>query len=385
VAKFRFGLDDLFILAVGLCVIASEVVEMRGTIPNGLGKDLWTLIPKQTTDFLYYFWILAWLYFLEVVLTKLSIQFFFLRIFTARHAQRMLWGTIIITAFWGAASFAAVLGQCIPASFNWTRWDGLHEGRCVSISGLTWSHAVIGIVIDLWMLALPIWQIKSLNLSLKKKIGVGLMFFVGTADTVISIVRLYSLINFTTTDNITYDYFNVSIWSSIEVCVGIICTCMPTIRQVLAKFFPAVMGGSTAQTYGRGMTPDPKGPFNAGAAQGYPDWRNKLSQSDSYRGSPSPIDPPSGYSYRLEGPLTTSTNNVVQGGHVTLYNAKKAYLKENSRINVLQEMSVRNASDVEMGHAYEDVDDGEGTSRSSDRGDEAALFKIKALPAIPRR
>jgi hypothetical protein len=377
VAKFRFGLDDLFILAVGLCVIASEVVEMLGTIPNGLGKDLWTLSPDQITDFLYYFWILAWLYFLEIVLTKLSIQFFFLRIFTSELSQRMLWGTIVFTALWGAASVAAVLGQCIPASFNWTKWDGLHEGHCVSISGLTWSHAVISIVIDLWMLALPLWQIRSLNLSLKKKIGVGLMFFVGTADTIISIVRLYSLIIFTSTDNITYDYFDVSIWSSIEICVGIICTCMPTIRQVLAKLFPSVMGGNTS--YGRGQSPDPKSLLSgAGGVHSRGDWRSKSPGFDS--------DPRnlsiSRQGYTWEGPNGGTTHVTIQGGHVTLHNAKKAYLKESSHINVMHEMSVRNASDVELGSSY---DDGyrEATSRSSNREDEIRLMERKALPPVP--
>jgi hypothetical protein len=180
VAKSSLGHDDWCITAAFLCSIASHIVTETGTVSNGLGKDIWKLSSRQITDFLYYFWIMAWIYFLEIVITKLSIQFFFLRIFPSQLAQRLLWATIAFTTLWGAAFFAGCLGQCAPVSYNWTKWDGLHEGKCINITAFTWTHAVTSITIDIWMLALPIWQIKDLQMSLKKKIGVGLMFFVGT-------------------------------------------------------------------------------------------------------------------------------------------------------------------------------------------------------------
>jgi hypothetical protein len=180
VAKATPGIDDWFILATFLCVIASHIVTEAGTVPNGLGKDLYTLSPQQITNFLYYFWFMAWIYFLMIVMTKLAIQFFFLRIFPSQLAQRMLWTTIGFTVLWGVAFVAGCLGQCTPVSFNWTKWDGLHQGRCIDITAFTWTHAVLSIMIDCWMLALPLWQIKGLQMSLKKKVGVALMFFVGT-------------------------------------------------------------------------------------------------------------------------------------------------------------------------------------------------------------
>jgi hypothetical protein len=198
--------------------------------------------------------------------------------------------------------------------------------------------------------------------------------------TVISIIRLHSLVIFSSSDNVTYDYFDVSIWSSIEVTVGVICSCMPTIRMALAKLFPSIMRGSSAHT--RRKTTNPT---DAMSAAGRGTWRSRLSQSNA--GTRGGSDPQHGY--RLEGPNAGSTHVVVQGGHVTLSNVEKGQGRAGipnkgygdvSHIMVLQERSVRSMSEVELDSA-----DGDGTSRGSDRGDEVTLVELKDLePKSPR-
>lgn len=65
-----------------------------------------------------------------------------------------------------------------------------------------------------------------------------IMFCTGTFVTVISIVRLQSLIEFGDTDNPTWNNLKVSLWSTIEINVGIITCCMPTIRLIILRAFP---------------------------------------------------------------------------------------------------------------------------------------------------
>lgn len=62
--------------------------------------------------------------------------------------------------------------------------------------------------------------------------------------TVMSILRLRSLISFSATSNKTWEFYDVSVWSTIEICVGIMCACLPTIRLLLVRIFP-VLAGST--------------------------------------------------------------------------------------------------------------------------------------------
>lgn len=51
-------------------------------------------------------------------------------------------------------------------------------------------------------------------------------------------------------DNVTWDNYPVTLWSTIELNVGIMCICMPTLRLLLVRLFPKLGGGAT--TYGNG-------------------------------------------------------------------------------------------------------------------------------------
>lgn len=50
IAKTGLGFDDWFILATILAGVPSSVITSEGLIPNGLGRDIWTLKPQQITN-----------------------------------------------------------------------------------------------------------------------------------------------------------------------------------------------------------------------------------------------------------------------------------------------------------------------------------------------
>lgn len=57
--------------------------------------------------------------------------------------------------------------------------SGEHVGRCINIYAMAWSHAIVNIALDLWMLALPASQVWGLKMPLRRKIGVMIMFGLG--------------------------------------------------------------------------------------------------------------------------------------------------------------------------------------------------------------
>ncbi len=180
VTNVELGLDDYFIgitLATG---IPSTVITVHGSISNGLGRDIWTLTPQQITGFIHTFYAMEILYFAQVALLKLSLLFFYLRIFPGTKVRQLLWATIIFDVLFGVVFVFIAIFQCQPISYYWTSWDGEHKGTCLNINGLGWSNAAISILLDAWMLGLPLSQLVSLQLHWKKKIQVALMFIVGT-------------------------------------------------------------------------------------------------------------------------------------------------------------------------------------------------------------
>ncbi|KAI1867609.1 hypothetical protein JX265_007411 [Neoarthrinium moseri] len=234
------GLDDWFILLTLLVCVPSAVINVDLLTANGLGKDIWTLKPDEIGDFAFAFFIITILYFTEVFVLKLSLLFFYLRIFPGKTIRRVILGTVAFDVLFGIGFIVTALLQCRPISYNWTNWRGEGGGQCIDISAVAWANAAVSIALDLWMLAIPLSQLRELKLHWKKKIGVAMMFCVGTFVTVVSAIRLASLVEFRESTNLTWDYWGVSLWSTVEITVGIICACMPSMRLILVRIAPKV-------------------------------------------------------------------------------------------------------------------------------------------------
>jgi hypothetical protein len=63
-----------------------------------------------------------------------------------------------------------------------------------------------------------------------------------SSTTVISIIRLHSLVIFSNSTNPTYDNVPTAYWSVLEVYVGIFSISMPYIRRFFARVFPSLFG-----------------------------------------------------------------------------------------------------------------------------------------------
>lgn len=171
--QVELGLDDWAILVTLFCCIPSAYFNVK-LADNGIGKDIWTLTPATITEFGFTFWVITILYFSEVFLLKLSILFFYLRIFPTSSIRRLLWGTIVIDILFGMAFIFTAIFQCAPISYYWTNWnDATGEGgTCADASIIAWANAAISIALDIWMIYLPLSQVPGLNLHWKKKLGV---------------------------------------------------------------------------------------------------------------------------------------------------------------------------------------------------------------------
>ena len=67
-----------------------------------------------------------------------------------------------------------------------------------------------------------------------------------------SCFRLRSLVKLARTENKTWEYTPVIIWSTIELCVSIICGCLPAARLLIVRLFPRLRGStqdSSNQSY----------------------------------------------------------------------------------------------------------------------------------------
>jgi hypothetical protein len=183
VSEVGFGglnLDDYAVIAASVLGIPTVVVIDRGIVPNGLATDVWTVPFENITKFVFWFYVLAIMYFVLIAMVKLTLLLFFLRIFPKPTIRKLLLATIAFDVLYGVSFAAAAIFSCLPISHFWTKWDTGGSGQCINMNHLAWANAIISIVLDLWMLALPLYEVFSLQLSWRDKISVTIMFLVGT-------------------------------------------------------------------------------------------------------------------------------------------------------------------------------------------------------------
>lgn len=180
-ARTDFWADDWLIVIAFFSAVPSTVMNSRGLVANGLGRDIWTLMPDTITRFAKYFYVMEIMYFTHLPLLKASMLLFYLRVFPYAQTRRLLWGTLVVNGVAGVVFLFVVIFQCTPVSLYWTKFfDASATGKCLNLNAITWSNAAFNIVLDLWMLAIPLSQLHKLRLHWKRKLGIALMFFVGT-------------------------------------------------------------------------------------------------------------------------------------------------------------------------------------------------------------
>ncbi|KAJ4986833.1 CFEM domain-containing protein [Stagonosporopsis vannaccii] len=250
--SYGFGLDDVCLLFATCVGLSNTIIVDQGALPSGLGRDVWTLPFPDITAFARWFYVMEILYFVQLTFLKLALLFFYHRIFPGVRVRRLVWATIAFNIAFGIAFTFAGIFQCRPISHNWTHWDGVNTGgKCININALAWANAAISIAVDVWMLAIPLFQVAKLQMSVRKKIAVSLMFVVGTFVTIVSILRLRSLVCLAPLTNPTWDQGDVTLWSIVEINVGTICACMPTFRSLLAKVLPRIFGSTIGSSHQR--------------------------------------------------------------------------------------------------------------------------------------
>lgn len=179
-ATGTLGIDDK-VLCGGLALrVTCTIISVRGLVANGIGKDVWTLPPHELQDFTMFLYVMEVLYLAEVPLIKLVLSLFFLRLFPGTVAQRLIWATIVVNILYGVVSCTTAIFQCTPVSFFWTQYVEHSAGHCVNINAFGWTTASISLAIDMWMLFIPISQIRKLQLHWTKRIGACIMFLLGS-------------------------------------------------------------------------------------------------------------------------------------------------------------------------------------------------------------
>ncbi|KAJ0109478.1 uncharacterized protein J7T55_000404 [Diaporthe amygdali] len=248
IVDMPFWWDDwMNFVSMAFC-IALSIAAFQGLKANGYGKDIWAVPTEDISEFLKSYYVATAMYVGARCFTRVSIILFYLRIFTVTETRRKIIWTLVGEIIISLAFVLTIMFQCTPISYYWTKWDLQHTGHCID----TYRFMLIGwsilIATDFWVMWLPLPMVARLQLSLRKKLLISVMFATGLAVTAIGIAKLPMVYRATHTTNPTYDLVNMGKFCIIEVDLGVICSCMPSLPVLFRPLVHRLTGKNKSST-----------------------------------------------------------------------------------------------------------------------------------------
>ncbi|KAK2793475.1 hypothetical protein FQN51_001232 [Onygenales sp. PD_10] len=228
----RLGYDDWTSLAA-LIFSLTFMGLFVGEKVNGLGNHIVDIPPDMMKKMMICFWLSVPMYNSSLFCTKASIVLLYLRIFPRspiRKACYAMLGFLIAYGLWAVVSGYL---NCIPVQ---KFWDDSLEGGCINMENLWLSNAIMHIVTDLALLAMPMPIISTLQLPKKQKFAVMGIFTLGIERKEKAALTKLPILG----DNV-----GAASWSAIECNVAIICSSLSTLRPLITKIFPRMFSGSS--------------------------------------------------------------------------------------------------------------------------------------------
>ncbi|RKL00487.1 hypothetical protein BFJ68_g12758 [Fusarium oxysporum] len=224
----EYRLNSTIVFVFALVFFALRIVtKFRLGLTWGIDDTLTTLSVL--------FIVIEVLYLTALVLVKAAILCFFLRIFPDHKFRIVVKCTMVFNALIWVGFFIFVFFQTQPFSLFWNGWQQ-KKGHLIltGFTNFTLPLAGMNLLLDIWMLILPMTQLWGMGLKLRKKLGVISMFSVGIFLTIVAAIRVRELVAFLLSEDLTVDHAQSAvIWSNVEISVGVMVACMPHIRHLV--------------------------------------------------------------------------------------------------------------------------------------------------------
>ena len=184
--------------------------------------------------------------------TKTSILIFYLRL--SRNTQKILriasYATLAVVNVAGVVLTFLNAFQCHPVTAAYD--PSVQDAKCISIVTLYLCSAPVNIITDLAILVLPIPVLTGMRLPQRQKTVLVFTFALGIFVTIVDVIRIYYLQQASSDQIIAQtrlgtelDFaWNASIalmWSAVEVNIGIICACIPTLKPLIKRILPSMI------------------------------------------------------------------------------------------------------------------------------------------------
>ncbi|KAE8445565.1 hypothetical protein EG329_013329 [Mollisiaceae sp. DMI_Dod_QoI] len=134
--------------------------------------------------------------------------------------------------------------QCNPVDGY---WNVTKPSTCVSSTPAFYVNGVCNIVVDAWLIGMVVPRIWHLKMVHKQKVALFIIITLSWMVIIAAIVRMARLGHLfkTTVIDTPWIFYDISIWTGLEVSMGIFCVSAPAIKPIFKRFAPNLLS-----TYG---------------------------------------------------------------------------------------------------------------------------------------
>ncbi|KAF2689726.1 hypothetical protein K458DRAFT_413973 [Lentithecium fluviatile CBS 122367] len=195
--------------------------------------------------------------FLPVATTLIKVTLFCLILSAfepVRKLRFLCYGGIFATVAYYFANLVIIITSCHPREGHdrVSFLAGMASKKCAGTTEIiqmsSIATGVFNVIIDLYIMAVPLPAVAKLNISRKKKIGVAMIFSAGGVAVIASIISLAFRCRSWKSQDLTVDTIPAMACNMVEISVGLMVTCIgpvwKLIRSTLSQHFPSVLGSS---------------------------------------------------------------------------------------------------------------------------------------------
>ncbi|USP76069.1 hypothetical protein yc1106_03343 [Curvularia clavata] len=258
-----FGWDDIM-MAIAFSISATTLALFLKVISFGLGKHAEAFPLENLFPFFKYMYFYSILIIAAYSLIKLSIGFFLLRLADRTKWRPFLIGMLIFLVVFTLGSTFAIIFQCIPvrAGYDYTLRPPMGNAKCYDATifkNVGVFNSCINIATDLLFALIPIPMVWKLQVTIQTRIGLAAILGLGLFASAVAIYKTPMQYNFFKIQDWSGEGAWYYIWQQVEMHVGIIAACLPTIKPLFANFFGQVRSiatrGRTGGSTGLNSTP----------------------------------------------------------------------------------------------------------------------------------
>jgi hypothetical protein len=255
----KLGMDDY------LCVLACGSTFAYGGVLLGmlqlkpispLGRHMWDIpVPAITNTYIKLIIMALVTSSVSLLFVKLTILALYHRIFQpSPWAFRLIWIGIIFVGLFYTITVSILLASCVPRSGqSWLL--SATSGSCPSVQvRIALSQGIFGLISDVYILAIPIWQVSALSIKGKRKAGIIVVFLTGLLAVASSAGGLATreLVTLQDPNWLTTPY----LFGLCEASIGLICSCMPVVTVALkSAVMRTVSSWNSAKKYSQTLLP----------------------------------------------------------------------------------------------------------------------------------